>query len=258
MKKEKIKRVFKENMKNFAVFIWFVLVAMCFYHEFSVNTRITIFAITVIYTVAGNAIFNKVGDKRQEEEKQAREKRLLELEKRYKYYIDLVNAQKRETLKKIDKELLNIFDINIRPEYLISFDNYMDWVSKNRISGKPDSFIIASCLMYSLIDHPIITIKKTEVKNKMLENFKFNIILDIAIGCVFQIISEPITYYEDNLTWVEEKHPKVNIVVSSGIMKDSTLYQRIIATIYRDELEKKKTSIMQFSNLLYLIYLNCQ
>ena len=66
--------------------------------------------------------------------------------------------------------MLNIFDINIRPEYLISFDNYMDWVSKNRISGKPDSFIIASCLMYSLIDHPIITIKKTEVKNKMLEN----------------------------------------------------------------------------------------
>ena len=57
----------------------------------------------------------------------------------------------------------------------------MDWVSKNRISGKPDSFIIASCLMYSLIDHPIITIKKTEVKNKMLEDFKFNIILDIAI-----------------------------------------------------------------------------
>ena len=61
------------------------------------------FAITVIYTVAGNAIFNKVGDKRQEEEKQAREKRLLELEKRYKYYIDLVNAQKRETLKKLTK-----------------------------------------------------------------------------------------------------------------------------------------------------------
>ena len=230
MKKEKIKRVFKENMQNFAVLIWFVLVAMCFYHEFSVNTRITIFAITVIYTVAGNAIVNKVDDKRREEEKQAREKRLLELEKRYKYYIDLVNAQKRETFKKIDKELLNIFDINIRPEYLISFDNYMDWVSKNRISGKPDSFIIASCLMYSLI----------------------------AIGCVFQIISEPITYYEDNLTWVEEKHPKVNIVVPSGIMKDGTLYQRIIATIYRDELEKKRTSIMQFSNLLYLIYLNCQ
>ena len=49
MKKEKIKRVFKENMQNFAVLIWFVLVAMCFYHEFSVNTRITIFAITYIY-----------------------------------------------------------------------------------------------------------------------------------------------------------------------------------------------------------------
>ena len=114
MKKEKIKRVFKENMQNFAVLIWFVLVAMCFYHEFSVNTRITIFAITVIYTVAGNAIVNKVDDKRREEEKQAREKRLLELEKRYKYYIDLVNAQKRETFKKIDKELLNIFDIFVK------------------------------------------------------------------------------------------------------------------------------------------------
>ena len=81
MKKEKIKRFFKGNMKNFAVLILFVLVAMCFYHEFSVNTRITIFAITVIYTVAGNAIFNKVDNKRREEEKQAREKKTVGIRK---------------------------------------------------------------------------------------------------------------------------------------------------------------------------------
>lgn len=81
--------------------------------------------------------------------------------------------------------------------------------------------------------------------------------LNIAINCAFKIISEPSTYYEDdNGKWVEEKYPKVDIVVPDGLIKDSRLYNRIINTIYRDYENNKRTSIMQFSNLLHLIYLN--
>ena len=72
-----------------------------------------------------------------------------------------------------------------------------------------------------------------------------------------RIISEPTTYYEDNKgLWVEEKHPKVNMV-PKGIIKNSELYERIRSTIYHDEMNDNRTSIMQFSNLLHLVYLNC-
>ena len=75
--------------------------------------------------------------------------------------------------------------------------------------------------------------------------------------CAFKIIEEPITYYKDsNEIFVEQKHPKVNNLAVKGIIKDSELCDRIIKTVYNDEYLEKRTSVMQFSNLLHLIYLN--
>ena len=86
-----------------------------------------------------------------------------------------------------------------------------------------------------------------------------NLNLEIAISCALEIISEPKTYYIDsNGDWIEEKHPKVDIVVPNGLIRDSKLYDRIKNAIYNDYYADQKTSIMQFSNLLHLIYLNCQ
>lgn len=260
MKKGNLKQFFKENWGWFAFVIWLFLISGIIGYLFevhSIGTKITLIAVCVIYTVAGLAMMAKAGAKWEKQEAETKQKRLLELEERYKYYIDLVNAQVQETSNKFGKELLSAFEINTSLEYLISFEDYKEWICRNRIVGKPDSFIIASCLMYSLIDHPIITTKGTEEITE-LEDIKFSIILDIAMNCAFQIISEPSTYYQDNFFWVEEKHPKVNIVVPNGLIKNSDLYQRIIGTIYRDDLGDKRTSIMQFSNLLHLIYLNCQ
>ena len=260
MKKGNLKQFFKENWGWFAFVIWLFLISGTIGYLFeghSIGTKITLIAVSVIYTVAGFAMMAKAGAKWEKQEAESKQKRLLELEERYKYYIDLVNVQVQETLNKFEKELLSTFEINTSLEYLISFDDYKEWICRNRIIGKPDSFIIASCLMYSLIDHPIITTKGTEEITE-LEDIKFTIILDIAMNCALQIISEPSTYYQDNFFWVEEKHPKVNIVVPKGLIKNSDLYQRIIGTIYRDDLGDKRTSIMQFSNLLHLIYLNCQ
>lgn len=260
MRKRNFKQFFKGFLGCFSFVIWLFLISGTIVNLIeihSIGTKITFIAVSVIYTVAGLAMIVRTAAKWEKQEVETKQKRLLELEERYKYYIDLVNVQVQETLNKFEKEWLSAFEINTSLEYLISFEDYKEWICKNRIVGKPDSFIIASCLMYSLIDHPIITAKETE-KITELEIIKFNINLDIAMNCAFQLISEPITYYEDNLIWVEEKHPKVSIVVPEGLIKNSNLYQRIINAVYRDDLRHKRTSIMQFLNLLHLIYLNCQ
>lgn len=262
MKKGNLKQFFKANCWVFAFGIWLFLISGTIIYLFegrSIGTKITPLAVSVIYTIVGIAMMVKAGAKLEKQKAEAKEKRLLELEEQYKYYIDLVNTQVQEKLNKIKKEFLSAFEINanLNLEYLISFDDYKEWICRNRIIGKPDSFIIASCLIYSLIDHPIITIKETE-EIAELETLKFIINLGIAMGCAFKIIAEPSTYYQDGIFWVEEKHPKVNIVVPSGLIKNSDLYQRIITAIYYDDVGDKRTSIMQFANLLHLIYLNCQ
>lgn len=184
MKKGNLKQFFKEIWGWFAFGIWLFLISGTIGYLFegqSIGTKITLIAVSVIYTVAGFAMMAKAGAKWEKQEAETKQKRLLELEERYKYYIDLVNSQVQETLNKFEKKLLS----------------------------------------------------------------------------AFEIISEPSTYYQDNFFWLEEKHPKVNIVVPNGLIKNSDLYQRIISTIYHDDLGDKRTSIMQFSNLLHLIYLNC-
>lgn len=253
MKKHNFKQFFREFRGAIGFLFWIFLISVSlstFYTvDVSIWVKIILIAISVIYTVVGIRMINRLFDK----EKKQKAERLQELEKRYKYYIDLVNHQIQETLIKFQNELLNAFEIDTNLEYLISFENNRNWICETRNIVKPDSFLIASCLMYSLIDNPIITTKRNEDITE-LKDTKFNINLDIAINCALRIISEPSTYYEDNLgVWVEEKHPKVDIVVPN------TTYQHIISTMYRHGSADSRITIIQFSDLLNLIYrLNCQ
>ena len=255
-----LKQILKATWGWFAFFFWMFLIAITlasFYLGWSTGTKITLVASSIVGTVAGWTLLSKSISKQEKQEAEAKEKRLQELKKRYKEYIDLVNVQVQETLKKSEKEMLNAFDIDTSLKYLFSFDDYTDWVCRNRIVGKPDSFILASCLIYSIVDHPIIK-PKIEEKNTRIINLIFRTNLVIAMNCALQIISEPFTYYADKFVLKEQKHPKVTIVVPNGLVKDSDLYERIICTIHSDKLRNNRTSIMQLSNVLHLIYLNCQ
>ena len=256
MDKRKLKQFFKENCGWITVVLWFLLASTMFAFStgcFPVQLNFTIFCI--LFTVIGvplivlTLISVDISDKKWMEKY---DKRLQELKTQNKYYIDLVDRHVKETLNKFKDEFL--VDVDTSFEYIICFSNKVNWICNNRIVGKPDSFIIASCLMYSLISHPVVTVNKSDNS----EHLKFNINMDIAMNCVFEIISEPSTYFEDNGIWIEEKHPKVNISVPNGLIKNSELYQRILNSIYWDQLSGNRTSIMQFSNLLHLIYLNCQ
>ena len=45
---------------------------------------------------------------------------------------------------------------------LISFSNNVNWICNTRIIGKTNSFIMASCLMYSHIYNPVTTINESD------------------------------------------------------------------------------------------------
>lgn len=259
MKKRIFKQLFRVIFGCFAFFIWLLLISASIlsvvdFH--SVWLMLTFIIISVIYTKVGISMIFRAVDNDEKQKVEEKNKRLQELRIQDKYYIDLVDSQVKNTLNKLKNELLTV-EIDKSLEYLISFSNKVNWICNTEIVGKPDSFIVASCLMYSLISHPVITVNNSD-DNEYLEATVYCLNLDIAMNCAFEIISEPSTYFEDNGIWIEEKHPKVNIVVPNGLIKNCELYQRIINTIYRDELADNRTSIMQFSNLLHLIYLNCQ
>lgn len=253
MKKRNLKQFFKENWEWFALILWTLLTFACITYGIvgnSLRMKLGLAVICLLYPIAGIMILyiiyivakRKTGNIN---------KTLQELKNQDKYYVDLVDRHVKETLNKFIMELINV-DIYTSLEYLISFSNNVNWICNTRIVGPPDSFIIASCLMDSLIRNPVIKIYDVD-HNAYLKDMQFSINVNIAMSCVFEIISEPSTYFEDNGIWMEEKHPKVNIVVPNGIIKNSELYERIINTIYHEEI-----TIMEFSNLLHLIYLNCQ
>lgn len=56
-------------------------------------------------------MLDRAGVKWEKQEAETKQKKLLELEERYKYYIDLLNVQVQETLNKFEKELLSVFEI---------------------------------------------------------------------------------------------------------------------------------------------------
>ena len=117
-------------------------------------------------------------------------------------------------------------------DFLLAFEDYLNRICWEKNIKKPNSFVQAACLMYSLISE---------------ENVDDADTVSFAMNCALEVISEPITYYYQDGVWVEEKHPKVDIVV------DDNLLDGIKEEIMQDY-KGRKTSIMQTANLLHLIY----
>ena len=260
MKKRKFKDFLKGNWYAMVFVFGLVLVAFSLSTlmllDISIWVKVILNSISIIYAVVGYKLIKKSIDKEKAQKAEARENQLTKSEKSNKYYVDLVNKQLQETLDRFKKEFTFVYDTS--QEYLICFNDNKEWICQHRIVGKPDSFIIASCLMDSIMEHHLVILKGDEETAK-LKDIEISINIDIAINCALEIISCPSTYYEESPgIWVEKKHSKVDIVVPKGLIKDGELFKRIVATIYCDECVHNRTSIMQFSNLLHLIYLNCQ
>ena len=89
MKKGKIKQFFEENWGVLALIIWGLL--MCYFFVgitsdlFSITKKKILFAVIILYPVAGIIMMIRAGDKLQKQRAEAYEKEHLELKERYKY-----------------------------------------------------------------------------------------------------------------------------------------------------------------------------
>ncbi len=257
-----ISKVKKGYLKRiFGVFLflnWLILVSrtfmILFNNSISIKVKIGFLVGCVLYTVISLVVLLKDADN---DEKNKKAEILSYIKERYKYYIELVDDQVQETLKKYSKDEIESFDIDTSLEYLVFFDYCKKYICGRRNIKELDSFILASCLVYGIIYNPIIISKENQKVTKAKDS-KFYINVDIAMHCAFKIISEPTIYYYDaDFSLTPKKHPKVDIVVPKGLIDDNDFCKRIVDTIYSD-LKNDKISIMQFSNLLYLLYLNCK
>lgn len=182
--------------------------------------------VLIIYLIIWYKIFLKVIEKDERKREQEKKERLTRLEAQYANYVSLV----QEVTKEHSKLCLGM----VNNDYLLTFEDYLNRVRNYRNTENPNSFDVAACLMYSLID-------EETVNNS--ENVNF------AMECALKIISEPITYYYKEGERVEEKQPKVDIVLADNLM--SNIKEAIV-----QDYKQGKTSIMQMANLLHLIYLN--
>lgn len=191
--------------------------------------------------------------------------KLQKLEKKYSDYVVLIDEVVSEVLKEIEEKAKQEYAVAKREncQYLIFFQRKLDWlISTKRIKGEPDSFTIAACLLYSLLEKKRVyyDLNKVAEMEENPSNKKLMFInYEIAFRCALKVASEPITYYQtsDN-QWHKESHPKVNLTIPKGMIKGGNLFNRIVYTLAINDLKDGDESIMILAHLLHLLYLNCQ
>ena len=198
-----------------------------------------------------------------DKEEKIKKQRIQKLEVKYADYVKVVDEAIQNMITNVEKEVpVTILKEPMGHHYLILFEKYLDWICKNRIKGKPDTFVIASCLMYSLMNRRMIFSDDVENFNEKISKLIITINCQLAFDVVLKIISEPITYDKDETNGeyiVPKYHPKKDIVVPEGLIQNNPLYSRIVRNIAKDYIANSDSRhIMQFSNLLQLIYLNCE
>ena len=200
------------------------------------------FPFLIIYAIVWWKVISKMIEKDAKKEAQEKEVRLQGLKSKYSKFIAIVD----EAIKKQLSNIRGEFSINEDYEYLLIFEDYL-----NKVDSR-NSFVLASCLMYGLLKvEPRIKCESRESGSDLY------ITADIAMSSAFKIISEPVTCYYEGEKYMEEKHPKVDVVLPKGLGKNLDLYNGIKNTILVQAEEKVTAlSIMQMANLLHLIYLN--
>lgn len=215
-----------------------------------------IFILIVIATAfAVTCFIGKQHQISQEKEDKEKEQRIKELEKKYSNYVSIVNRKSKRLSENLQQYYPNA-DISKEPighHYLIAFDKY---ISKFK---KQDTFTIAACLMYCLTKNKmIVCCNSKEYNDDIGLGLATAANCELALVVALELISEPITFEKSSTgEFVEKKHPKKHIVIPNGIIKDYSLYENIAYSLYMNT-NDYYNSIIHFSNLLQLIYLNCK
>lgn len=196
-------------------------------------------------------------DVNQQKREEKKKQQLLELNKKYSSYIKIVDDISKELFGKIDTNSNRLnYEVKLEDDlnYLNRFEKYLEDVSINFILGPPDSFIIASCLMFALIDSKRVSFKVNEETPDQILKVNYN----IAIGVALNLISAPLVYKQDEkgnftpsqLSFVEITFPNFNV-------KFEPLPVRFINTLMLNDIYGNKNDPLLFSLLLQMVYFDC-
>ena len=246
------KNIFRKKRKialiiYFAIYVVTIILFLVSV-QFESIISVLLFGIILLEIFVGTGYIGKKDEKYKGE---LESNRLYNLKIQYSKYSFLVNDMVREYLEKMDDKKKEKYGIAIETNYnyLTLFEEKLNWVKTNVMSN-PDSFVIATCLMYSLIESHRLEFQKEGFHSEAMTSN-----IEIALNCALKIISEPITYYQDDKeNWISEKHSKVEIRVPEGIRKDCIIYDSIVNTLMQACIHDIQPNIMQFANVLHLIY----
>lgn len=188
------------------------------------------------------------------EENKKQEERILKRKTKYSYYISIVDSIVKDELSKIDDSMVERFKVRTKEDM-----DYLEWISINQmtICGKVyplNSFIEASCLMYALIYKTRVDFTIPKGEENVPDELTF-INSRIALNSALKVIEKPITRRKDSFLEIGgEANPSANIFIPKGIDPNNTLYDAIIKILNID-IHTDYSKILQFANMLHLIYL---
>lgn len=189
-------------------------------------------------------------------EERLQKSKLLDLSNQYSDYIKIVNDTATEMFEKLNT-LENIieYDVKLRNDlfYLNSFENFLKQVSENFVEGPQDSFIIAACLMYSLIDSKRVSFKiNSQTPNNMVQ-----INYAIALNVALKVIATPLVYEQNTKgEYVPFQLECVKIVLPDKDIKLENFKERTIKTLILNDIYGNEYDPLSFSLLLQMIYFN--
>ena len=144
-------------------------------------------------------------------------------------------------------------------------DEFRSIIKNNRVNqeielceGNLDTFLQASCLVYSLIKHKKLHFNIND--DTPLEILMYNYRLAIDVAMEF-IESNRIVSYDLDIFGncsVEKEHKNVKMRIPEGILPES-IYTLLCKSLARQDYYGNKMDILEFSVILQLVYcLNCE
>lgn len=196
------------------------------------------------------------GQSYEEEKEQKMKLRFFMLKERYEKYILIVEEVVNKKFSSIDPNFVSKYNFELRKDdysYIEKFEENLEWIKEHFVTGELDSFTIASCLMSALIERKQIKFSLEEDMPTDLFSINYMIAFEVAL----KVISEPFVYEEDkqNCESIKKELEKRKIHISEGVIPSSPLSIRILNGTVINNIYGKNFDIIQFSNLLHLIYI---
>ncbi len=225
------------------VFCFLAFVGSCAKFCKSTHTTINVmifFVILVLISLVAVFCFIKYRELASIDFYVERKAKLSDLEDQYNLFLfvvdSIIETDVKNLLYEINEPGRPIMRATVhKHNYLITFAQILDDIKEQSTFVEPDEFLIASCLMYSLLSDLAVKVKDSHTKRISLSN---KLKATIAFDCALEVAL---------------KTGNVTNALSLEQIKEMPIYDNIVCTLIKDYCVSGIMYVSQFANLLYLL-----